>query len=56
MTLAVYLRQRFCNHEVYTEDVQRRSDFQSHWVEAPCHKCGKFLLDARCRRLLHRLR
>lgn len=34
------LRRRFCAHEVYIEDIRRRSEQQ---VTATCNRCGKAL-------------
>jgi len=38
--VVVWLRQRFCSHTGYLEDMERLSDSQ---VTCPCNKCGKVL-------------
>jgi hypothetical protein len=40
--VAKFLRQRFCSHEVYIEDIVRQTVLTNdlYHVEAPCHRCG----------------
>lgn len=42
--MVVWLRQRWCSHTGYLEDMKRLSESQ---VTCPCNKCGK-LLSAFC--------
>lgn len=36
-----WLRQRWCNHSSYIENIERRDDGQ---VQCPCIKCGKLMV------------
>lgn len=40
--VVVWLRQRWCSHAGYLEDMQRRRS--DDMVTCPCNKCGKLLV------------